>query len=71
MSNWLLTDEFVEFSSKISELHLEKKRKKAELKEIYERTTSEIKELDKKANLLNQEFESWKKKQEKSDTGGE
>ena len=62
MSNWLLTDEFVEFSSKISELHLEKKRKKAELKEIYERTTSEIKELDKKANLLNQEFESWKKK---------
>lgn len=69
MSNWLLSDEFIEFSNKVSELHAEKKKLKAELKEFYEKTTTQIKELDKQAEVLNQEFETWKK--DKSNARGE
>jgi iron-sulfur cluster repair protein YtfE (RIC family) len=58
--NWLLSDEFVTFSQKISEIHNKKKNLKAELKEFYDKISSQIKSLDKEANILNEEFESWK-----------
>lgn len=72
--NWLLSDEFVEFSKKISDIHAKKKELKAELKEFYDKVSSQIKTLDKEANILNEEFESWKnshegEKVEKTDAG--
>ena len=39
-TNWLLTDEFVQFSAKISAIHEKKKTKKAELKAFYDKVQS-------------------------------
>lgn len=57
----LLSDEFVVFSQKITEIHAEKKAKKAELKALYDKMKTEIDELDENAKTLNAEFEEWKK----------
>lgn len=72
--NWLLSDEFIEFSKKISDIHSKKKALKAELKEFYDKVSSQIKTLDKEAVILNDEFEAWKnnhaeEKVEKTDAG--
>lgn len=66
--NWLLSDEFVTFSQKVSEIHNKKKALKAELKEFYDKVSSQIKSLDKEANALNEEFENWKNSYEKTDS---
>lgn len=62
--NWLLTDEFVAFSTKIAEIHEKKKLKKTELKQLYEKINSEIKALEKEAKDAEDEFQKWKKSQE-------
>ena len=56
----LLTDEFVVFSQKVSEIHVEKKKMKQELKDVYEKINAKMKELDMEAKLLNENFEKWK-----------
>ena len=56
----LLTDEFVAFSQKVSEIHIEKKKMKQELKDVYEKINAKMKELDMEAKLLNENFEKWK-----------
>ena len=56
----LLTDEFVAFSQKVSEIHIEKKKMKQELKDVYEKINSKMKELDMEAKSLNENFEKWK-----------
>ena len=56
----LLTDEFVAFSQKVSEIHIEKKKMKQELKDVYEKIKAKMKELDMEAKLLNENFEKWK-----------
>ncbi len=58
--DYLLSENFIEFSKNIAEIYSEKKKKKDYLKQIYEKTQSEIKELDNKAKKLNSDFESWK-----------
>jgi iron-sulfur cluster repair protein YtfE (RIC family) len=58
--NWLLSDEFVTFSQKVAEIHAQKKKLKIDLKEYYDRISSQIKSLDKEATVLSDEFESWK-----------
>lgn len=58
--DYLLSDNFIEFSKNIAEIYSEKKKKKEHLKQVYEKIQSEIKELDGKAKKLNFEFESWK-----------
>lgn len=63
----LLSDEFVSFSQKVSEIHLEKKKMKQELKDIYEKMQTKIKELDLQAKNLAENFEKWKKSINKSD----
>lgn len=56
----LLSENFIEFSKNIADIYSEKKKKKEYLKQIYEKTQFEIKELDNKAKKLNSDFESWK-----------
>lgn len=56
----LLSENFLEFSKSISEIYLEKKKKKEHLKQVYESIQSEIKELDNKAKKINHDFEAWK-----------
>lgn len=58
--DYLLSDNFIEFSKNISEIYSEKKKKKEYLKQVYEKTQVEIKDLDNKARKLNSDFESWK-----------
>lgn len=73
--NWLLSDEFVTFSQKVAEIHAQKKKLKAELKEFYDKISSQMKSLDKEATVLSDEFEQWKnehadkEKVEKTDAG--
>lgn len=61
--NWLLTDEFVAFSAKISAIHEKKKAKKAELKSFYDKVQTDIKALEEEAKKAEEEFEKWKKSQ--------
>jgi len=60
----LLSDKFIEFSELIAELHVEKKKKKEELRKIYARYQDEFKELDDKAKEAQREFEEWKDKED-------
>lgn len=59
--NYFLSDQFIEFSKKIAEIHEQKKNKTKELKKIYEEFQSQIKDLENQANVLAAEFEEWKK----------
>lgn len=68
---FLLTDNFQEFSTKIAEIHSEKKKKKEALKMIYEKTQQELKQLDNQAKTIYEEFELWKKSQSNSQKGGD
>lgn len=63
--NWLLTDEFVAFSTRIARIHEEKKIKKQELKEFYEKIQADLKVLDSEAKDEEEIFQNWKKSQEK------
>lgn len=58
--DYLLSENFIEFSKNIADIFSEKKKKKEYLKQTYEKIQQEIKELDNKAKKLNLEFESWK-----------
>jgi prefoldin subunit 5 len=61
--NFLLTDEFIAFSSKIKTIYENKKIKKAELKSFYDKTQAEIKALDNQAKSVEDEFNKWKASQ--------
>jgi len=63
----LLTDEFVVFSQKVSEIHIEKKKMKQELKDVYEKINAKMKELDMEVKSLNENFEKWKNSIVKND----
>ena len=58
--NYLLTDEFIAFSTKIKSIYDTKKNKKAELKSYYDKIQAEIKELDAQAKSIEDEFNKWK-----------
>ncbi len=66
--DWLLSEEFVTFSQKISEIYAEKKKIKNELKEVYEKFQNKIKDLELQAQALQEEFEKWKKTQSEETT---
>jgi len=58
--DYILSDEFAEYSSQIVKIHAEKKAKTEELKVIYTKIKEEIATLDAKAVELNTAFEDWK-----------
>jgi hypothetical protein len=60
---FILTDNFQEFSEKIAEIHNEMKKRKEALKQAYEKTQQELKQLDNQAKNIYEEFEQWKKSQ--------
>lgn len=66
--NYLLTDDFIRFSEEIAKIHAEKKRKKEELKKIFEQYQSELKAFDELAKQVNEEWEAWKREQDKQDS---
>jgi len=66
MENYLLTDEFVEFSQAIKELHVQKKAKADDFKVLYQAYKKEVKELDDQAEKLQAEFNDWVANQTKS-----
>lgn len=59
-TNYLLTDEFVAFSSLVREIHEKKKAKKAELKSVYERIQEEIRVLENEAKEAEVEWQKTK-----------
>ena len=61
----VLTDEFVEFSQKVAEIHKKKKSKQEELKALYADFKAQEVALDKEAEELCKNFEKWKAEQSK------
>lgn len=64
--DFLLTDEFIEFSKKIEGLAAKKKELKVQLKEYYDGINVQIKDLENQAKVAQQEFEDWKQSKQKS-----
>ena len=62
--DYLLTDEFVAFSQKISKIYEDKKNKKLELKNFYEKIQTELKDLEDAAKTAEAEFEAFKQGKE-------
>jgi prefoldin subunit 5 len=60
--DYLLTEEFVEFSQKIAKIFEAKKAKKLELKTFYEKIQNELKTLEDEAKQAEQDFEAFKQK---------
>jgi hypothetical protein len=58
-NKYLLSDEFVEFSSKIAKIHQEKKERTLEFKQIYADYEAKTKELEQEAKKFESEFETW------------
>lgn len=61
--DWLLSEEFVNFSQRIAGIYNEKKKIKQELKEYYDKIQLKMKDLDAQAQALQEEFERWKESQ--------
>ena len=61
----ILSDVFVEFSQSIAEIHLAKKTRKQEFKEVYDEYHADIKALDEQAQQEIKKFEEWKKQHTK------
>jgi predicted nucleic acid-binding Zn-ribbon protein len=55
--NKFLSDDFVEFSNQIKKIHEKKKKKKEELKKLYDEFQAEIVKLDEEAKALAEEWE--------------
>lgn len=66
---FLLSNEFVEFSTHIKELHDEKVRLTEEFKAAHAAYKASLKALDEKALSLQNAFEDWKKTQVKEPKG--
>ena len=63
--DYLLTDEFEEYSTQVVKIHAEKKAKTEYLKTVYAQIKEEIAALDAKAVELNAAFEEWKSQKTK------
>ena len=62
---FLLSDEYVKFSQRITELHALKKSLKEEFKKKYDIYQKELQTLDGEAHTAQQRFEEWKATQVK------
>lgn len=63
----LLTDEFVEFSKAIAEVHEEKKVLEAEFKKHFEAYKAAKKSMEDRVSEANAKWEEWKKGQGKKE----
>jgi len=55
----LLSDEFADFSGKVTALHEKKKELKMEFKKYFEKHKADVKGIDEEAKKLQDEFNSW------------
>lgn len=62
----LLSDEFVEFSKEIAQIHEKKKAIEAEFKAFFENYKEHKKELEDKVAAASAKWENWKKAQSSS-----
>lgn len=60
MADFFLTDEFVEFSKKIADLHERKKAAHAEFMPIYDAFKKQIAEFEEELKTLTTGWENWK-----------
>jgi len=58
-AEFLLCQEFADFSVKVTTLHAMKKEKELDFKKLYTQHKSEIKAIDEEAVRLQQEFDNW------------
>ena len=65
--NVLLSDEFAEFSGKITALHERKKEAVADFKKLYEQHKADMKALDEEAQNMQNEFNEWAEGHDKKD----
>jgi hypothetical protein len=66
-AEFLLTDEFVEFSRTIAEAHERKKVLEAEFKKHFEAYKDEKKQIEEAVVTASEEWEKWKKSQVKKE----
>jgi hypothetical protein len=66
-ANVLLSDEFAEFSGKVTALHEKKKEATNEFKKLYEKHKADMKALDEEAEKLQNGFDQWIKDQSVTD----
>jgi hypothetical protein len=66
MLQHFLSDEFVEFSAKINDIHVKKKALKEEYERFKETFNDNVKSLNETANSLIKEFDAWKAEFEKT-----
>jgi hypothetical protein len=64
-AEFLLSEEFIDFSTKITTLHTSKKEYEAEFKQLYSEHKARVKAIDEKAVALQQEFDNWMASQAK------
>lgn len=64
----LLSDEFVEFSTKVKEIHEAKKAKQLEFKAVYDKYKADVQVMDDAAKSLQEIFETWKSGQNAAKT---
>jgi hypothetical protein len=62
----LLSDEYVAFSNRIAEIHVDKKKKKEDFKVVYAEFQQNLVALDEEAKKLAEEWEAWKEGQGKT-----
>jgi hypothetical protein len=63
----LLSDQFAEFSGKVTALHEKKKELVAEFKKAYEKHKADVKAIDDEAAGLQTEFNTWTEDQKPKD----
>lgn len=64
----LLTDEFVEFSQKITKIHIAKKTRQAEFKKLYDAFMLEMHGFDEQVSNLKSEWENFARNGKKIET---
>lgn len=58
-TEFLLSEEFVNFSANIKNLHDQKKELEAEFKRLFSEHKSKVKSIDDEALKLQQDFDDW------------
>jgi len=59
-SDFLLTDEYVEYTQKIAKLHTTKKSKEEEMKKLYDAFKLEMASIEDEAKKAHDEWLAWK-----------
>ena len=64
----LLSEQFAEFSQRVTNIAISKKQLKADFKLVYDKFQNDLKELDEAALVAQQTFEAWKHERETGTT---